>query len=170
MEYKRGNGAVTQLFPVLISYPEKYTFCSFCRITFRSLSFRFSHWYVHMGQMDIISSIFVSFVFKIIWEAFRWSHVTDAYADQSPLSVHSSLMDKQHRHIDSDQRIYPCAVWSCCFYQIVIWDLVLVIFMYVYRTFFECPHELYQRSRPKGYKTYFMLILNEHEISTAHKN
>ena len=64
-----------------------------------------------MGQMDFISSILVRF-FKIIWEAFHCSHVTDVYADQSPLFVHSTLIPKQWRH--SDQRVCSCAVWLCC--------------------------------------------------------
>ena len=62
--------------------------------------FFFSHGGVHMGQMDFISSIFF---FKIIWEEFHWSHVTDVKADQSPLFVHSTPILKQWRH--SDQHV-----------------------------------------------------------------
>ena len=45
-----------------------------------------------MGQMDFISNIFERVIFfKTVWEA--WSHVTDVYADQSLLFVHSILAD-----------------------------------------------------------------------------
>ena len=65
-----------------------------------------------MGQMDLISSNFIRIYFaKLSGEhCADHTHVTDAYADQSPLLTHFNLMDKQWRHTDSDQRIYPCAV------------------------------------------------------------
>ena len=70
MEYIRGSGALAQLFPVLISHPEKYTLGSILLHYIYESHFFFSHGCVHMGQMDFISSIFARFFFKIIWEAF----------------------------------------------------------------------------------------------------
>ena len=60
--------ALTQLFPVLISHPEMYTLCSFLLHCVYGSHFIFRQECVHMGQMDFISSIFVRFFFKIIWE------------------------------------------------------------------------------------------------------
>ena len=69
-----------------------------------------------MGQMHFISSFFVRFFFQnYLGSIIYWSHVTDVYADQTPLYVHSTLILKQWRH--SDQHVYSCAVWSCCLYQ-----------------------------------------------------
>ena len=57
-----------------------------------------------------LAAILLGFIFKIIWGALRRTHVTDAYADQSILLVHSNLMDKQWRHTDSDQ----CDIKTTC--------------------------------------------------------
>ena len=46
--------------------------------------------------MDFISSIFFNFC-KIIWEIFHSSHVTDVFADESPLFVLSTLIHKRWR-------------------------------------------------------------------------
>ena len=51
--------ALTQLFPVFVTHHEIYTLCSIFCISFRSVSFRFSHGCVHMGLMDFISIIFI---------------------------------------------------------------------------------------------------------------
>ena len=53
------------------------------------MSFRFSHQRVQMGHMNFISSIFFIF-WKIAWEIFHLSHVTDVYVYQSPLFVLST--------------------------------------------------------------------------------
>ena len=91
--------ALTQLFPVLLTHRlhiVKYTYyVVFCCISFIGVCrFVFSHGRVQMEQMDFISSIFFNFC-KMIWEIFHWSHITDVYADQSPLFVLSDLIHKQ---------------------------------------------------------------------------
>ena len=58
-----------------------------------------------MGQMDFISGIVFIFC-KIIWELFHRSHVTDVYADQSPMFVLSNLTHKQWRLAQISVYIY----------------------------------------------------------------
>ena len=57
--------------------------------------FFFSPWCVYMGQLDFISSIFVRFFSKIIWEAFHWSHVTDVRVGLSVPTVCAFYPDSQ---------------------------------------------------------------------------
>ena len=74
-----------------------------------------------MGQLDFISSIFVRSFLKLSGKHFI-DHTLQmyVYADQSPLFEHSTLILKQWRH--SDQRVYSCAVRSCCLFQKAFWD------------------------------------------------
>ena len=89
-----------------------YHFVAFCLGVFH---FFLSRGWVHMGQMDFISSIFLDLIFKIIWEALHWSHFTDIEADQFPLFVHSTLILKQWRHSDQHLYLYSCAVGHAVF-------------------------------------------------------
>ena len=65
--------ALTQLFPVLVTsrfHIVKYThYVAFAVFHLGFCHFYFSHGCVHMRQMNFISSIFVRFVFEIIWES-----------------------------------------------------------------------------------------------------
>ena len=69
--------------------------------------------------------LLAAFLFDFLFQNYlgiidHWSHVTNVFADQSPLFVRSTLIRKQWRH--SDQRVYSYAVWSCCLYQLAFWD------------------------------------------------
>ena len=68
-----------------VSHREIYTLCSICCILFRSLSFLFSHECVHVGHMNLISSIFVRFVFNFS------KHFTDHMLQMYRLISHHCL-------------------------------------------------------------------------------
>ena len=52
-----------------------------------------------LGQMDFIAAFLFDFFFNIIWEAFRWSHVTEwCICWSDPTVCASNPMDKQGRH------------------------------------------------------------------------
>ena len=133
MEYIRGSGApecifsnkhkhcmtylaLIQLFPVLVSHPEMYTLCSILLLFCLGVShFFFSHGYLHMGQMDFISSIFVRLFFQNYLGSISLITRYRCIGWSIPLFVHSTLILKQWRHWD--QHVYSCAIWSCCLYQ-----------------------------------------------------
>ena len=90
------NPAVSSVADKQVLHPEIYILCSIVLYFIQESVISFSHLCVHMGQMDFISSIFVRFFYKIIWE---YSLITRCIfiGWSVPLFEHSTLLRKQWR-------------------------------------------------------------------------